>query len=294
MASNTVPLPRKVAPNFDRSHMVTSTPRNCLACGKPLPIPHSIAMVFCPTCSADPARTVKAETGRYPRRSDTLRSGVKVDRLVHDFKRHGSIRRIAKDYGITRKHATTLLRRKGCVTDQRRLKAAAKRDRIIQAFREHPSVKWVSKSTRSSANYVRAVVHAAGFETSKVQRKIADWKLIIDLYRAGLSTIDLAKKFNVQDESIRRGLKRRGEAMRPRAVYLKQRRGLLAIGRAVKNIGESLKEAQLRQMLAIYFKLYPTAEDRDAQKIFKASPSTIGRARTAAGAAREAHRPKSA
>jgi hypothetical protein len=219
MISPAVPLPSP-APNFDRSHMTTTKPGNCEACGNSLPIPRSIAMHFCPSCSADPARTIKAETGRYPRRSDTLRSGVKVDRLVQDFKKHGSIRRICRDYDLSRPYVTKLLRRKGCATDQRVLKAATKRKRIIEAFRKHPSMKGVCKLTRSSARYVREVLQEAGFETPKVQRKIADWKRIIDLYDSGLSTRAIAEQFGVGDETIRRGILRRGGVMRPKMAWL--------------------------------------------------------------------------
>jgi transposase/predicted RNA-binding Zn-ribbon protein involved in translation (DUF1610 family) len=283
------------ASNFDRRHMTVSTPDNCLACGKPLPIPHSIAMHFCPGCSADPARTIKAETGRYPRRSDTLRSGVKVDRLVQDFKRHGSIRRIAKQYGLSRPYVTALLRRKGCMTDQRVLKAAAKHDRIIQAFRERPSMKWICKQTHSAADYVREVLQEAGFETPTVQRKIEDWKAVIDLYNGGLSTREIGKRIGVGDESIRRGLDRRGIARRPNTAGLKERhakvRAAVADGKIIADVRH---EPVTQQMIAIYLKLHPEiASNADVRKVFGAvGDSTIRRARNLMGISPPKDRPR--
>ena len=63
----------------------------------------------------------------------------------------------------------------------------------------------------------------------------------------------------------------------------------------VKKIVESAPDdAKLQLAIALYLSVEPKASDHDLLKIFKTSPRTILRARTAAGAVREKHRPKRA
>lgn len=115
-----------------------------------------------------------------------------------------------------------------------------------------------------------------------MQRKIEDWKRIIDLYNGGLSTRAIGQQFRVRDETIRRGLLRRGITMRPNTAHLSafhaNQQRLARLGMKLQDAGRNPRK-MLRAMLRLYFTVLPDATPDEVRKVFNASDDTIARAK---------------